>query len=82
VPGFESPPLWGGYLAPAGLPQPVAERLTAEILKALAASDLRARMEDAGLNVVAGTPEMLAATMKSNVARLEKIVKAAGIEPE
>ena len=49
VPGFESPPLWGGYFGPAGLPAPIAERLTAEILKALSLPEVRARMEDVGL---------------------------------
>ncbi len=82
VPGFESPPLWGGYFGPAGLPAPIAARLSSEILKALALPDVRTRMEDAGLSVVAGTPAQFAATMKSNVERLAQVMKAAGIEPE
>ena len=44
--------------------------------------EVRTRMEDVGLNVIAGGPEEFAATMRSNVARLAKVMKAAGIEPE
>ncbi len=82
VPGFESPPLWGGYFGPAGLPAPIAARLSTEILKALALPEVRTRMEDVGLNVVAGPPAEFAATIKSNVERLAQVMKAARIEPE
>jgi len=34
------------------------------------------------LNVIAGGPQEFAATMRSNVERLAKMMKAAGIEPE
>ena len=82
VPGFQSPPLWGGYFGPAGLPQPVVTRLNSEINRALAMQDVRTLMERGGLAPAGGTPEQLAAMMKSDVERLQRIVKAAGIAPE
>jgi tripartite-type tricarboxylate transporter receptor subunit TctC len=82
LPGFQSPPLWGAYFGPAGLPQPLVQRLHGEISKAIASPDVRAVMEKAGLNPAGGGPEHLAAMMKSDVERLAKIVKAAGISPE
>ena len=50
--------------------------------KALAQADLRALMERGGLAPAGGTPEQLAAMMKSDVERLQRIVKVAGIVPE
>ena len=82
VSGFQSPPLWGGYFGPAGLPQPVVTRLNSEINRALAMQDVRTLMERGGLAPAGGTPEQLAAMMKSDVERLQRIVKAAGIAPE
>ena len=39
----------------------------------------RERFRNAGADVVASTPEVLAAEIKSEVTRLEKIFKGAGI---
>ena len=82
LPGFQSPPLWGGYFGPAGLPPAIVARLNSEMNKALAQADLRALMERGGLAPAGGTPEQLAAMMKSDVERLQRIVKVAGIVPE
>ncbi|MFM9972575.1 MAG: Bug family tripartite tricarboxylate transporter substrate binding protein [Burkholderiales bacterium] len=82
IPGFQSPPLWGGYFGPAGLPPAIVLRLNGEINKALAQADLRTLMERGGLAPAGGTPEQLAAMMKADVERLQRIVKAAGIVPE
>lgn len=82
IPGFQSPPLWGGYFGPAGLPQPIVQRLNGEFNKALALPDVKALMDRAGLMQIGGTPEQFAATIKADVERLQRIVKAAGIVPE
>jgi tripartite-type tricarboxylate transporter receptor subunit TctC len=82
VPGFQSPPFWGGYLGPAGLQQTLVQRLHAEIARAIKLPDVNSLMERAGLMPVAGPPEQFAATIKSDVERLTRIVKAAGIQPE
>lgn len=44
--------------------------------------DVRATMERAGLMPVGAGPEQLAAMLKSDVERLARIAKAAGIRPE
>ena len=41
-----------------------------------------ARMEAAGLSVEEGTPQDLAAQQRNSVAQAEKLIKAAGIEPQ
>ena len=71
-----------GVFAPAAVPQPVLERLNAEINKALAQPDLRARLA-AGDNVPTGGSradfaKQIAAESDNNA----RIIKAAGIKSE
>lgn len=72
----------GGFLAPAGTPKAIIAKLNAEINKALALPDVRAKLEAAGVVIQGGTPEAYAAVIKSDLAKWGKVVKAAGIEPE
>jgi tripartite-type tricarboxylate transporter receptor subunit TctC len=81
LPGFEMNS-WLGFFAPAGLPQPIQARLHAEIVKALNAPDVRARLEPAGLVVIGNTPAEFAAMMKSDLEKRGRLIKAAGIQTE
>jgi tripartite-type tricarboxylate transporter receptor subunit TctC len=82
MPAFQKPSSWFGFLGPAGLPREVAIRLNAEIVKALNAPDVVAKLEDNGMAVIGGTPEQFAALMHDGIARYGAIIKAAGIQPE
>ena len=82
VPGFQSVPLWGGYFGPAGLPQPLVQRLNGEFIRAIKLPDVSGTMERGGLMPIAAGPEPFSAMIKGDVERLQKIVKAAGIVPE
>jgi tripartite-type tricarboxylate transporter receptor subunit TctC len=81
LPGFEINS-WLGFLGPAGLPPTVQARLHAEIVKALNAPDVRARLEPAGLVVVASTPAEFAAVIKTDLDRRGRLIRAAGIPTE
>lgn len=81
VPGYAISS-WFAILGPAGLPQPVVSRLNAEINKALAQPALRELLERSGMSATGGTPADLAVLVKSELSEREKLVKAAGIEPE
>jgi tripartite-type tricarboxylate transporter receptor subunit TctC len=82
IPSFQKPSSWFGFLGPAGLPREITARLNAEIVKALNAPDVVAKLEDNGMAVLGGTPEQFAALMHDGIARYGAIIKAAGIEPE
>ncbi len=73
---------WFAFFGPAGLPLPVVAKLNTEINKALSQPALRETLENAGMSATGGTPEELAALVKSELARREQLVKAAGIKPE
>jgi tripartite-type tricarboxylate transporter receptor subunit TctC len=81
LPGFEMNS-WLAFFGPAGLPPPIQARLHAEIVKALNAPDVRARLEPAGLLVIGGTPAELAAMVKADLDKRGRLIKAAGIQTE
>jgi len=82
IPGYESPPGWMGYFAPAGLPQPVLQRLHGELVKALNHPEVRSKSEDMGFLIGTSTPEEFAAQIRHDLDLAGKIVKASGIQPE
>lgn len=73
---------WVGYLAPAGTPQSVVERLNREIVKAMSDPEMRARIEELGSEVKTSAPPEFAALIKSEYGRWGSVVKKAGIKIE
>jgi tripartite-type tricarboxylate transporter receptor subunit TctC len=82
IPGFQGFPAWWAFFGPAGLPSPVAERLSGEIRAALSAPDVQGRLNDLGLSIIASTPEELASHLKREIEAVGKLTKAIGLEPE
>jgi tripartite-type tricarboxylate transporter receptor subunit TctC len=81
VPGYESGG-WFGYVAPAGTPRDIVARLNAEINRAIRDPDVSAKLESAGLTVVAETPEYFAQFLKSDYEKYGKLVKDIGFVPQ
>lgn len=79
--GFENA-AWHGLLAPAGTPPAVINRLHGEVVKVLRFPDIIERMAGQGVDVIGGTPAELAAFIKQDLVKYEKLVKAAGIKVE
>jgi tripartite-type tricarboxylate transporter receptor subunit TctC len=82
IPAFQKPSSWFGFLGPAGLPREIVTRVNTEMVKALAAPDVAAKLDDAGMAVIGGTPEQFAALMQDGITRYGAIIKAAGIQAE
>ncbi|SEB07828.1 tripartite tricarboxylate transporter substrate binding protein [Variovorax sp. YR216] len=72
----------GGFLAPAGTPQPFIARLNAEINAALRQPDVREKLEAAGIEVQGGTAQEYATRMKADLGKWGKVIRDAGIQPE
>jgi tripartite-type tricarboxylate transporter receptor subunit TctC len=71
---------WQGVLAPGGTPGAIVRRLNAEILKAMRTPEMHERMVTKGGNeIVTGTPEDLAALIRSDLQKYAKLVKDARI---
>ena len=73
VPGFDVRS-WIGLAAPAGTPKPVIERLNAEIQKAIALPEVRARLEALGGEARGSTPLEMKERVVSEVARWKKVI--------
>ena len=77
VPGFEAT-TWFAVFATGGTPQPIINRLNAEIVKSLNTVEIRERLMGLGCEVVGNKPEELAAFLKSEIAKWSKVVKESG----
>ena len=78
VRGYESES-WGGVMSRAGTPQPVVDRLHAEITKILKQSDVREKLEALGGEIVGSTPAEFSAYLKAEIAKWDKVAKTANI---
>ena len=81
LPGFETL-LWFGIFLPAKSPQPVINRLSAEVQKAMAAPDLRQRFVELGAEPMASSPQEFGAFVKLEYERWGKLIREAGIQVE
>lgn len=76
--GYESRTLTALF-APAGTPDAVIRRLTQEFVRVLGRPDIKDKLLNSAIEVVASTPQELAATVRSEVAMIGKVVKQAGL---
>ena len=81
LPGYVSASL-GTIFAPAKTPAPLINRLNQEMVRFLRTADAKEQFLRSGVETVGSTPAELAATMKSEMARLGKVIKDAGIREE
>ena len=79
LPGYESASV-SGIFAPAKTPAAIINRLNQEIVRVLNKPDVKEKFFNAGVETVGSSPEQLAATMKSEMARLGKVIKDIGIQ--
>ena len=81
VPGYEVT-TWYSFVAPAGTPKAVVDRLNHEIAAIVEAPEMREKLKGQGLEADAMKPDALAALFKSETAKWAKVIKDAKIPPE
>ena len=81
LPGFNMS-VWYAAYGPAGMPRALVERLNAEINKALAMPEVRARLGSIGVDVVQSTPEQLASALLKDSERYGKMIKDLNIKAD
>lgn len=74
--------IWIGMAAPAGTPQAIVNRMSAEVTKAVRAPDLRERFTAIGNDPLGTSPEEAAARIKQESARYSAVIKQANIRAE
>ncbi len=70
---------WWGVVGPAGIPQPVVNKLLADITRAMAQPDVKDILGTQGAEPTTGTPQQFIDYVKQETALYAKIIKAANI---
>ena len=71
---------WAGVFVAAGTPRPIIDRLNVEIVKALAAPDVRQKLLEMGLVAATNTPDQFASFIQSETVKWAKVVKDANLK--
>jgi len=78
VPGYQASS-WNGVAAPARTPKAVIDRLNREVNAAVAAPEVRKRLQELGVEARPGTPEALGTLLVSEIAKWKAVIERAKI---
>ena len=70
--------LWYGLLAPAGTPQPIIQRLHAELARIIALPAVTQQWATLGAEPVSTTPEQFDAFLKDDIVKWRKVIRESG----
>jgi tripartite-type tricarboxylate transporter receptor subunit TctC len=73
---------WLLFLAPAGTPREIVNRLSSETDKVLGSTGIRTRFDALGIFPAGGTPERAAQFLNDEIARWAKVIKTAGVKAD
>ena len=73
---------WMGYMGPAGLPKEIAEKLAAEIHKAVYTSETKEKYMGLGMEQISQTPTEMAAMLRREQDRFAAVIKKSNIKIE
>jgi tripartite-type tricarboxylate transporter receptor subunit TctC len=80
------PPLesstWVLFLAPAGTPRDIVNRMSAEVAKVISSNEIKSRFESLGIVPVGNTPEQATAFLADEISKWSKVITTAGVKPE
>jgi tripartite-type tricarboxylate transporter receptor subunit TctC len=81
LPGYESTSIYG-MLAPAKTPAPIITRLNQDIVKFLVQPEVKQKFLNSGVETVGNSPREFAAAIRSDMTKLGKVIKDAGIREQ
>jgi tripartite-type tricarboxylate transporter receptor subunit TctC len=77
VPGYETT-AWFGLVGPARMPPDLTRRIQSDVAAALAVREVRDRLADQGLTMVASSPEQFGAFLSAEMARWAEVIRKSG----
>ena len=81
LPGYRAE-AFQGMVVPAGVPQAIVNKLSAEVARILQLPDVSQRFQLDGAEAVGSTPPEFAAFLKAEMQKWSKVIRDAGIKPE
>jgi tripartite-type tricarboxylate transporter receptor subunit TctC len=81
IPGFNVNALLG-FVAPRGTPRAIVQKIQADAEKVLRNPEMRKRVEEQGMEVVASPPQQFDAFVQSEMTRWARVINEAGIQAE
>jgi len=81
LPGYRAE-AFQGMVAPAGVPQAIVNKVSAEVARIVRLPDVSQRFELDGAEPVGSTPKEFAAFLRAEMQKWNKVIKDAGIKPE
>jgi len=80
------PPLesstWVMFLAPAGTPRAIIDRLSQEAHKAVNDPEIKTKFSEIGIEPIGGTPEQTSKFLADEIAKWAKVITVAGVKAE
>ena len=73
---------WVMFLAPAGTPRAVIDRLSQEAHKAVNDTEIKGKFSSIGIDPVGGTPEETSKFLADEIAKWSKVINTAGVKAE
>lgn len=73
---------WWGVVGPAGIPQPIVNKLLADITRSMAQPDVKTIIATQGADAISSTPQQFIDYVKQETVLYAKIIKAANIRIE
>ena len=71
-----------GVLLPAAASKAIVTKIHDDIMRALGQPDVKERVAGLGFDIVASTPDQFAAQIRTEIAKWQKVIRAAGIKAE
>ena len=81
IPGFDLAP-WIGLTGPAGMPAAVVNKIASDVSAVVKEPAIQEKLQVLGIDPNGGGPREFAAALAVDKAKVEKVVKQAGIQPE
>jgi tripartite-type tricarboxylate transporter receptor subunit TctC len=74
--------VWYGVLAPAGTPQDIVRRLNEDLVRIFNLPDIKAKLLAQGGELATGSPAEFTEFIRADVAKWNKVIRAANMELE
>jgi tripartite-type tricarboxylate transporter receptor subunit TctC len=73
---------WVMFLAPAGTPPAIVQRVSAEVAKIVQSPEVKARFEQLGIEGAGTSPAETAKFLEDEIAKWAKVITTAGVKAE